>query len=840
MRRYVRPLALTALFLISWLSVAPHAMAQSASSYSGRKTTGVRDREVTSVVESPSALIINTSGQSALPPPAVRFYPGDNGEAVMVADFVGLNFGQASRIIYPTGGGIQKVRIAQVQDRPAIFRLVLSAPSMRVFKRVEFASSSSGTLTVKLPSAGFDTGNGMVPRLTPVGAIAAAPPTMSSTSTIPRFAPQRASVANGSIPTVPVQRTASVTTGNNRSSLPPMPSGGLLLDLQVDGQALPAPAPQAASVSRITTAAAGQAKVEVKKLVDPNKPVLRGPIAEPASASPSLVHVAPSVPPSASSVSPGSRKGTATNSSSTVPPTAASPALSTAPADKRRSAKIEKPQLETEVVEVVAEADPPMLPGLSSVKKTVQISSASKFPQSAPNMRTGGAQISGGTARGALTMTKALAGNGAKSDFLPPPPPPSVALSAQEKVVSEEEGANIADQAPDIVSSSEIKVVSVVPLRLAVSSSSGKLPKTKTFRLHDPERHVIDIESAADLSSATMPEIPENAFVKTIRLGSPDGACGRIVLDLNSEDIQVCERCDENGLLIIDIAKEMPTAFNPAAHLPGGSVIVIDAGHGGTDPGAQRGDIQEKEITLAICEKLRKLLRRQGARVVMTRSDDTFVSLEERVRITNETAPSAFVSVHINSLESNNSITGIETYYLHPQSRPLAESIHSSLVGKLAVPDRNVRTARFYVVNHTPYPAILAEVGFISNKDERDKLISSDYQQKIAEALAQGVIVYVATHGTNPGASIASATAAGMSSVKQAARSSQTADASGTRTSQAASQSKKGKRFTQILHAKKPAGREKPTKIAMNRRKAKKSNKRIAIAHRSLRSNRSR
>ncbi|MBX9685051.1 MAG: N-acetylmuramoyl-L-alanine amidase, partial [Candidatus Obscuribacterales bacterium] len=79
------------------------------------------------------------------------------------------------------------------------------------------------------------------------------------------------------------------------------------------------------------------------------------------------------------------------------------------------------------------------------------------------------------------------------------------------------------------------------------------------------------------------------------------------------------------------------------------------------------------------------------------------------------------------------------------QSRALAGKIHEQLVQNLQVPDRNVRKARFYVVNHTEYPAILAEVGFISNKDERDKLISSDYQAKIAESLAQGVILFLSS-----------------------------------------------------------------------------------------------
>lgn len=839
MRRYIRPLALTALSLISWLSVAPHATALPALSERARKTSGYRACEVTSVVAGSSSLIINTSGQSPLAPPAVRFYPGDNGESVMVADFVGVNFGQSSRVVYPAGGGVQKVRMAQIQNHPPIFRLVFSAPSMRVFKKVEFSSSSPGALVVKLPATADINGN--LNALTKSSTIQKMETSAGGELSVPRvapsrFLPSRASAPNvtaAAVPVPPAQTNVNMTTVNSKSGLPPMPSGGLVLDLQVDGQSVPAVAPPVVNRGRLFSVS--KPKVELSKSsVDPNKPVLRGPIvvdvvAPAASESPGSAPASVLTAASAPAVAPPvSRKAVA----ACAPPSVAPPLAATTPSiGGKKPPKGEKSRPEIEVVEVVAVDEPPMLPGLSSVKKAVQISSASK---NTPPVD--------GIVRGARGLTKAFAGSGGKTDSLPLPFPSSVALSSPEKTVDEEAGANLAESVPDIAVSGtcEVKILSAVPLRFAVSSSTGRLLKTKSFRLHDPERHVIDVENAADLASATMPEIPENAFVKTVRLGSPDGASGRIVLDLTDEETQVCERCDETGLLIIDVAKEVLAPFNPVARLPGGSVIVVDAGHGGSDPGAQRGDIQEKEITLAICEKLRKILRRQGAKVVMTRSDDTFVSLEERVRITNETAPSAFVSVHINSLESNNSITGIETYYLHPQSKSLAESVHTSLVSKLAVPDRNVRTARFYVVNHTPYPAILAEVGFISNKDERDKLISSDYQQKIAEALAQGVIVYVATHGANPGASIASATAAGMTSVKQAARSSRMADASGTRVVQPASRSKKGKRFTQILHAKKPSGREKSSKIVMSRRKAKKSSKRIAIAHRSLRSNRSR
>jgi N-acetylmuramoyl-L-alanine amidase len=200
---------------------------------------------------------------------------------------------------------------------------------------------------------------------------------------------------------------------------------------------------------------------------------------------------------------------------------------------------------------------------------------------------------------------------------------------------------------------------------------------------------------------------------------------------------------------------------------PKGMVIVLDAGHGGSDPGAQRGDISEKDITLGITQKLKKLLEKQGADVTMTRGDDTFVSLEDRVKLTNQIVPDLFVSVHINALESTADIHGIETYYQTEQSKPLAEAIHQSLVSELSAPDRGVRKARFYVINHTTVPAILAEVGFISNKDERQRLTTADYQDKVAEGLAKGVGTWVAkgpsARGTDvaqsPGGSTFSATA---------------------------------------------------------------------------------
>ncbi|HIN64900.1 MAG TPA: N-acetylmuramoyl-L-alanine amidase [Candidatus Obscuribacterales bacterium] len=85
----------------------------------------------------------------------------------------------------------------------------------------------------------------------------------------------------------------------------------------------------------------------------------------------------------------------------------------------------------------------------------------------------------------------------------------------------------------------------------------------------------------------------------------------------------------------------------------------------------------------------------------------------------------------------------METYYQTEQSRALATAIHQQLVQGLGVPDRSVRKARFYVINHTPVPAILAEVGFISNQTERDNLGSANYQVKIADSVSAGITQYL-------------------------------------------------------------------------------------------------
>lgn len=324
--------------------------------------------------------------------------------------------------------------------------------------------------------------------------------------------------------------------------------------------------------------------------------------------------------------------------------------------------------------------------------------------------------------------------------------------------------ANTLTATPEISStnpattSPEILVSGVDPIVVQIKCP-GKV-KYRTFRLAGPDRYVIDCEGMQSIVSSFVPQCVENSYVKSIRVGVGDleNVGGRLVLDLVTSNVPISERFDETtNILSVFVGKQSPQAQTPQPvdltklpvvdlnklSAPPSTTVLLDAGHGGSDPGAQRGDIQEKDMTLGITQKLAKCLQAKGIKVEMTRRDDTFVSLQDRVSQTNSLSPDLFVSVHINSLETTSEIHGIETYYQTEQSKALADSIHANLVQGLQAPDRFVRKARFYVVNHTQIPAVLAEVGFISNKEERDKLISSDYQEQVARSLACGIILYL-------------------------------------------------------------------------------------------------
>jgi N-acetylmuramoyl-L-alanine amidase len=228
-----------------------------------------------------------------------------------------------------------------------------------------------------------------------------------------------------------------------------------------------------------------------------------------------------------------------------------------------------------------------------------------------------------------------------------------------------------------------------------------------------------------------------------------------------------------------------PHAINPATFPLEVRKIVLDPGHGGTDPGAPTSvGLGEKDITLDVARRLKALLAQSGFEVLMTREKDETVSLRERGQFANYQKGDLFVSIHFNSLRTR-SYRGLETYYLgatndphverlvgaenrgsgysladfrrllegvyvhvrQTESRQLAETVHRGLAaflvkGNPAIKDSGVKPAPFLVLVATEMPGILAEVSYLSNEEDARLLAEPAYRAEIARALFQGIRGY--------------------------------------------------------------------------------------------------
>jgi N-acetylmuramoyl-L-alanine amidase len=216
--------------------------------------------------------------------------------------------------------------------------------------------------------------------------------------------------------------------------------------------------------------------------------------------------------------------------------------------------------------------------------------------------------------------------------------------------------------------------------------------------------------------------------------------------------------------------------------------VIVDAGHGGKDPGAigRRVRLREKNMTLPVAKKIGSILENAGMKVKYTRSSDVFIPLPRRAEIANNAKADLFISVHINASRSR-SLSGFECYYLseatddnaralealedssvsmnenaqversrqldktlwdlaltenRAESSELASYICDSVENSHLTYVRGVRSARFYVLKHTHMPAVLAEVGYLSNKTEEAKMKDRVYLDRMAAAIADGILKY--------------------------------------------------------------------------------------------------
>ncbi|NLV17566.1 MAG: SH3 domain-containing protein [Syntrophomonadaceae bacterium] len=182
-------------------------------------------------------------------------------------------------------------------------------------------------------------------------------------------------------------------------------------------------------------------------------------------------------------------------------------------------------------------------------------------------------------------------------------------------------------------------------------------------------------------------------------------------------------------------------------------IVVLDAGHGGLDPGACGKILKEKDVNLEITRRVGELLKQQGITAVFTRTDDIFLSLEERSKIANRLNAGLFVSIHNNASELS-SVSGIETYFYAPASNPdlfaqrgerakLANAIQTELVSALLSNNRGVKEKNLSVLRNTLMPSALVEVAFISNPTEEALLQDQDFIDRAASGIANGIIVFM-------------------------------------------------------------------------------------------------
>ena len=186
-----------------------------------------------------------------------------------------------------------------------------------------------------------------------------------------------------------------------------------------------------------------------------------------------------------------------------------------------------------------------------------------------------------------------------------------------------------------------------------------------------------------------------------------------------------------------------------------GKIITLDAGHGGSDPGAIGSDgTKEKTITLAITKAVKELLEKKGAKVYMTRTTDVDVygpnasdadELQARVNVGEKYNSDLFVSLHINS-SVNKNVGGFSTYYYPKTNNDLriAKSIQDQLTANFGVDDLGVRQANFYVIKRISMPATLVEMCFISNEKELVLMKGKWFQNKTARLIAAGIEKYFA------------------------------------------------------------------------------------------------
>lgn len=271
-----------------------------------------------------------------------------------------------------------------------------------------------------------------------------------------------------------------------------------------------------------------------------------------------------------------------------------------------------------------------------------------------------------------------------------------------------------------------------------VIANEGSL-KPEVLTLSNPSRLVFDFpnttldDSFKKLLVKNSGELPsKQPLVSKVRFSnfSDNPATVRIILDLNGP---------------IDYQKVTTKLSNEWKATIGERklTVILDAGHGDHDPGALSiTGRHEKEFTLATAKKVESLLAKdKRINVLMTRTNDTFIPLDDRVSFANDISADLFLSIHGNSAKAT--VSGTETYYNRSESLDFANVIHKHAVPATGFNDRKVREGDFRVITKTTMPAVLLEVGYLSNKNDESAMYKEAFQDKLAASLVAAIKEYL-------------------------------------------------------------------------------------------------
>ena len=287
--------------------------------------------------------------------------------------------------------------------------------------------------------------------------------------------------------------------------------------------------------------------------------------------------------------------------------------------------------------------------------------------------------------------------------------------------------------------------------------------KPAVFSLSDPERVVIDFPGGVLDESIVYRTSVGGAVVSAVRANQYDhgyegySRVARVVLDLaggvtfSGLAVDMTEAgavtITPNGTAPTPTPEPAPddTDEPDAPDTVSGPLVVLDAGHGGSDPGTQAEGLDEKDLNLVVERRVAELLTAAGVRVVRTRTTDVYVTLADRAQLANDLGADLFVSIHTNASASSSAFHGVETYYLSGEqdSRALAYTLHQSVLAATGAHNNGLRTAGYYVLRHTDMAAALVEMGYVTNDADLANLKSDAYREKLARGIADGIVAHL-------------------------------------------------------------------------------------------------